>query len=139
MQVDVDGTRLWYDVEGSGRDRPTLVLVHGGPGCYDHQYLKPDFGRMAAEAQVVYLDLRGHGRSDWGEAADSTLEACADDIRARHPGHAAGLIAHGSFARPDIPRLVEGFRRGAGDDRPEPFFGLISEFVQSTVGRERVA
>ena len=143
MDVDLDGTRLWYDVEGPGRDRPTLVLVHGGPGSYDHQYFKPDFGRLASAAQVVYLDLRGHGQSDWGNPADWTVEACADDIRAfcdalgiarpvvyghsmgapivllygaRHPGHAAGLIAHGAFARLDIPRLVEGFRRVAGDD-----------------------
>jgi len=143
MYVDVDGARLWYDIDGAGRDRPTLVLVHGGPGCYDHQYLKPDFARMALDAQVVYLDLRGHGKSDWGDAADWTLEACADDLHAfcealefarpivyghsmgapivllygaRHPGHAAGLIAHGAFARLDIPRLVEGFRRVAGDE-----------------------
>jgi pimeloyl-ACP methyl ester carboxylesterase len=35
---------------------------------------------------------------------------------ARHPGHAAGLIVQSGFARFDIPRLVEGFRRVAGDD-----------------------
>jgi proline iminopeptidase len=34
---------------------------------------------------------------------------------ARHPGHAAGLIVESGFARWDPPRLVEGFRRVAGD------------------------
>ena len=73
MQVDVNGTRLWFDVEGPGlvpdgdrmRQRPTLLLVHGGPGVYDHTYFKPDFARLGDLAQVVYLDLRGHGRSAW--------------------------------------------------------------------------
>jgi pimeloyl-ACP methyl ester carboxylesterase len=154
VRVDVNGTRLWFDVDGPAlvpdgsrmHRRPTVVLVHGGPGTYDHSYLKPDFGRLAEHAQVVYLDLRGHGRSDWGEAAAWTLEACADDIRAfcdtvgiekpivfghsmggpivllygaRHPGHAAGLIVQSGFARWDPARLVAGFRRVAGDEVAE--------------------
>jgi hypothetical protein len=48
MQTDVNGTRLWFDVDGPAlvpdggemRQRPTVVLVHGGPGVYDHSYLK---------------------------------------------------------------------------------------------------
>jgi proline iminopeptidase len=151
MDVDVNGTRLWFDVDGPGlvpdggvlRRRPTVVLVHGGPGVYDHSYFKPDFFRLGEHAQVVYLDLRGHGRSDWGDAGSWSFEACADDVRlfcdtvgivrpivlghsmgapvallygARHPGHAAGLVAQSGFARWDVERLVEGFRRVAGDE-----------------------
>jgi pimeloyl-ACP methyl ester carboxylesterase len=151
MQIHVNGTRLWFDVDGPGlvpdrremRTRPTLLVVHGGPGSYDHSYFKPDFGRLADVAQVVYLDLRGHGRSDWTDAATWTLETCADDVRVfcdtlgiarpivyghsmgaavvlfygiRHPDHATGLVVHGGFARFDIPRLVDGFRRVAGDE-----------------------
>ena len=154
MQVDVNGMRLWFDVDGPAlvpdrsqmRHRPTVLLVHGGPGVYDHSYFKPDFAQLAEHAQVVYLDLRGHGRSTWGDAAEWSLEACADDVRAfcdtvgidrpivfghsmgapitllygaRHPGHAAGLIVLGGFARWDLPRLVEGFRRMAGDEVAE--------------------
>jgi pimeloyl-ACP methyl ester carboxylesterase len=150
MQIEVNGTRLWFDVDGTAlvpdgddlRERPTVVLVHGGPGGYDHSYLKPEFDRLAEHAQVVYLDLRGHGRSEWGDAADWSFEACADDIRAfcdaigvtrpvvfghslgapivllygaRHPGHAAALVAQSPFARWDMARMVEGFRRVAGD------------------------
>jgi proline iminopeptidase len=52
MHIDVNGTRLWFDVDGPAlvpdgsqlRQRPTVVLVHGGPGVYDHSYFKPDFG-----------------------------------------------------------------------------------------------
>jgi pimeloyl-ACP methyl ester carboxylesterase len=151
MHVDVNGTRLWFDVDGPAlvpdatemRERPTVVLVHGGPGVWDHSYFKPDFTPLAEHAQVVYLDLRGHGRSDWGDVGAWSFETCADDIRqfcdtvgiaspfvlghsmggpivllygARHPGHAAGLIINSGFARFDVPRLVDGFRRVAGDD-----------------------
>jgi pimeloyl-ACP methyl ester carboxylesterase len=151
MHIDVNGTRLWFDVDGPAlvpdgnemRRRPTVVLVHGGPGVWDHSYFKPDFAPLAEHAQVVYLDLRGHGRSDWGDAATSSFDTWADDVRvfcdsvgipkpivfghsmgapivllycARHPGHAAGIAVQSGFARFDIPRLVEGFRRVAGDD-----------------------
>ena len=154
MQVDVNGDRLWFDVDGPAlvpagsemRQRSTVVLVHGGPGSYDHSYFKPDFARLTEHAQVVYLDLRGHGRSTWGDAAAWTVEACADDIRAfcdalgiarpivfghsmggpivllygaRHPGHAAGLVVQSGFTRFDVPRLVEGFRAVAGDEVAE--------------------
>jgi pimeloyl-ACP methyl ester carboxylesterase len=35
---------------------------------------------------------------------------------ARYPGHAAGLIVQSGFARWDTPRMIEGFRRVAGDE-----------------------
>ena len=38
---------------------------------------------------------------------------------ARHPGHAAGLVVQSGFARWDMPRMVEGFRRVAGDEVAE--------------------
>jgi proline iminopeptidase len=154
VQIEVNGTQLWFDVEGpqlaaDGRElrsRPTVVLVHGGPGVYDHSYFKPEFGSLAGRAQVVYLDLRDHGRSAWGDAGAFTFETCADDIQAfcealaiekpivfghsmgapivllygaRHPGHARGLVVQAGFARWDAPRLVEGFRRVAGDEVAE--------------------
>jgi len=150
----VNGTTLWFDVDGQAlvphgdemRTRPTIVLVHGGPGGWDHSYFKPDFAPLTDHFQVVYLDLRGHGRSEWGDTATWSFEACADDIRAfcdavgigspivyghsmggavvllygaRHPGHAAGLIVQSGFGRFDVPRLVEGFRLVAGDEVAE--------------------
>jgi len=154
MQIEVNGTRLWFDVDGPAlmpdrsqmRRRPTVILLHGGPASYDHSYFKPHFGRLAALAQVVYLDLRGHGRSAWGDPADWSFEVCADDVRAfcdalgidrpvvlghsmggfvamlygaRHPGHAAALILQSTMARFDLRRLVEGFRHVAGDEVAE--------------------
>jgi pimeloyl-ACP methyl ester carboxylesterase len=141
MRIELNGTEIWYDVEGSSG--PTLMLVHGGPGTYDHSYFRPWFSRLADRLRVVYLDLRDHGRSARGDPARFTFEACADDVRAfadalgierpfvlghsmggfiailygaRHPAHAAGLILSSTFARFDLDRLADGFRRVAGGE-----------------------
>jgi pimeloyl-ACP methyl ester carboxylesterase len=154
VEVAVNGTRLWFDVDGPSLvplgstmdERPTVVLLHGGPGSYDHSYFKPDFSALSAHAQVVYLDLRDHGRSARQDPNDWTFEVCADDVRAfcdavgitrpvvyghsmggyvamlyaaRHPGHAAALVLQSTNARFDLDRLVEAFRALAGDDVAE--------------------
>jgi proline iminopeptidase len=151
MHIEVNGTRLWFDVDGPAlvpdgatmRQRPTVVLLHGGPGGYDHSYFKPWFGRLTDLAQVVYLDLRDHGRSARHDPTQWTFALCADDVRAfcdglaiqrpvvfghsmggfvamlygaRHPGHAGGLILQSTMARFDLERLVEGFRAAGGDE-----------------------
>ena len=151
MQVDANGTRLWFDVEGAAlvpegtemRKRPTIVLLHGGPGSFDHSYFKPEFSRLAEVAQVVYLDLPGHGRSEWGDPNAWSFESAADSVRdfckalgidrpvvlghslgamvalvygARHPGHASALVIQSGMARMDVDALVERFRRLAGDE-----------------------
>jgi pimeloyl-ACP methyl ester carboxylesterase len=154
MRVDVNGTRLWFDVDGpvlvpegpSLREQPTLILVHGGPGGFDHSYFKPHFAQLTGQMQVIYLDLRDHGRSARHAPAAWNFEVCADDVRAfcdalgvtrpvvfghsmggfiamlygaRHPGHAAGLILQSTMARFDLERLVDGFRKAAGDEVAE--------------------
>lgn len=89
MRVLVNGVRLFFDVEGAGlvpdgptmREKPTLLLLHGGPG-FDHSLYKPAFSALADIAQVVYLDQRGNGRSDPGPRAAWTLAQWGDDVRA---------------------------------------------------------
>jgi pimeloyl-ACP methyl ester carboxylesterase len=79
--------RLFVDIEGPGlipdgprmREKPTLILLHGGPG-YDHSGFKPIFSQLADIAQIVYLDHRGHGRSSRRPAAEWTLDTFADDV-----------------------------------------------------------
>jgi proline iminopeptidase len=165
MHVAVNGTRLWFDVDGCSllpdgpgmHKRPTVVLVHGGPGSYDHSYFKPYFSRLTAYAQVVYLDLRDHGRSRRHDPALWSFDVCADDVRAfcdavgierplvighsmggfvallygaRHPGHAGALILQSTMARFDIARLVTCFRTVAG---PE-----VAELARRAYGGEPV-
>jgi len=89
MHVLVNGVRLFFDVEGAGlvpdgptmREKPTLILLHGGPGM-DHSSFKPRFSQLADIAQVVFLDHRGNGRSDPGPRETWTLAQWGDDVHA---------------------------------------------------------
>ena len=89
MHVLVNGVRLFFDVEGAKlvpdgpgmRERPTLLLLHGGPG-FDHTIYKPAYSALADIAQVIYLDHRGNGRSDAGPKESWTLAQWGDDVRA---------------------------------------------------------
>ena len=58
--------------------RPTLILLHGGPG-YDHSTLRPYFDRYSDTHQLIYLDHRGCGRSS-GEKETWHLDQWADDL-----------------------------------------------------------
>lgn len=55
-----DGIRLYYRIEGRGRD--TLVVVHGGPG-FSLESVRADFAPFARNRRVIYYDQRGNGRS----------------------------------------------------------------------------
>lgn len=88
MRIEVQpGVRLFVDIDGPGLvpdgecmlERPTLILLHGGPG-FDHSSFKPLFGRLTDVAQVVYVDHRGHGRSDRRPAGEWNLATFADDV-----------------------------------------------------------
>jgi pimeloyl-ACP methyl ester carboxylesterase len=89
MHISVNNVRLYFDVEGAGlvpdgprmREKPTLVLLHGGPG-FDHTIYKPFFSQLTDIAQVIYLDHRGNGRSDDGPRELWTLAQWGDDVRA---------------------------------------------------------
>lgn len=89
MHVTVNGTRLFFDVEGSKlapdgprlREKPTLLLLHGGPGA-DHSLFRLRHGRFADIAQVIYLDHRGMGRSDRNAPERWTMAQWGDDVKA---------------------------------------------------------
>ncbi len=87
MRIDVNGVRIFFDVEGAKlvpdgpimREKPTLILLHGGPGM-DHAHLKPAFSQFADTCQVIYIDHRGNGRSERGEASTWRLSQWGDDL-----------------------------------------------------------
>jgi proline iminopeptidase len=89
MHVRVNGVRLFFDVEGAKlvpdgpvmREKPTLLLLHGGPG-FDHSIYKPAYSALADIAQIVYLDHRGNGRSEDGPRESWNLAQWGDDVRA---------------------------------------------------------
>jgi pimeloyl-ACP methyl ester carboxylesterase len=89
MHVLVNGVSLFFDVEGAKlvpdgpalRERPTLLLLHGGPG-FDHSIFKPAYSALADVAQVICLDHRGNGRSEAGPRGGWTLAQWGDDVHA---------------------------------------------------------
>jgi pimeloyl-ACP methyl ester carboxylesterase len=73
----IRGIELAYEDLGEGAD-PPLVLLHGFTGHRD------DFAEvsraLAAERRVLIPDLRGHGDSGVGVAADQTFDSLVADI-----------------------------------------------------------
>jgi len=154
VRVCVNGVRLYFDVEGCGlavrdrdmADKPTLVLLHGGPGA-DHSLFKPEFSAMAGYAQVVYLDQRGSGRSDRGDPDTWTWDQWADDVAGfcqvlgiatpvlvgtsgggrvavacalRHPDLASGLVLDSTLFGPGfLDDSLEVFGRRGGPEARE--------------------
>jgi pimeloyl-ACP methyl ester carboxylesterase len=149
MRVSIGDVRLYFDVDGaklipSGPrmvERPTLLLLHPGPG-FDHTVYKVQLGELLAEfAQVVYLDQRGHGRSDRTPLEELTLESWAEDVRsfcdalsieqpvvmahgfgamvaatyaARYPDHPSRLVLINPAARIVTERSVAVYERFGG-------------------------
>jgi len=150
MRIEIEpGVRLFVDIEGEGlvpdgawmREKPTLVLLHGGPG-FDHSAFKPAFSALADVAQIVYYDHRGHGRSDARPSSEWTLDTWADDIVRlcdalgivkpivlgqsfggfvaqryieRHPEHAGKVILSSTSHHMGLDRKIEGFVRRGGE------------------------
>jgi proline iminopeptidase len=150
MFVEVNGAKLYFDVEGSAlvtdgpamRQKPTLVLLHGGPGL-DHTMYKPAFSRLSDIAQIIYYDHRGNGRSERGARETWNLAQWGDDVKGlcdalgivrpivhglsfggmvaqsyatRHPDHPAKLILASTTARMDFPTIFEAFDRIGGNE-----------------------
>jgi len=83
-----DGTRIAYDVSGSG---PAVMLLHGGGQTRQVWHEAGYVARLASGFRVITVDLRGNGESDKpvtkaAYAIDRLIEdllAVADDANAR--------------------------------------------------------
>ena len=89
MFAAVRGTRIYFDVEGTGlvpdgptmRERPVAMVIHGGPGG-DNTGFKPSLSPLSARMQLVYFDHRGQGRSARGDPDRWTLDENVEDMEA---------------------------------------------------------
>ncbi len=89
MKARIRGTEIYFDVDGAGLvpdgermvQRPTLFLLHGGPGG-DHVGFKSTVARLVDVAQLVYVDHRGSGRSAPSDSSTYTLDENIDDVDA---------------------------------------------------------
>ena len=151
MRISLGDVSLWFDVSGPSVipqgdttvERPVLVAVHGGPGL-DHMTVKSALEPLAADFQVLYFDLRGHGRSDRSSAESWNMRTWADDLRrlcdalglrkpvilgssfggdvaltyaALFPDHPGGVIlANTTGGHWDDPRVIEAFGRVGGPE-----------------------
>ena len=78
MEATIDGVRVFYDPVGGEANYP-LILLHGGPGL-DHTYLQPWYDVLTDAFRLLYVDLRGHGRSERVDPSTVSLRAFADDV-----------------------------------------------------------
>ena len=148
MRIEVGGSELFVDIDGAEwvpdgpqmRRRPTLILLHGGPGL-DHSSFKSELNMLSDTAQLVYIDHRGNGRSDRSTKDKWNLPQWADDVRglcdvlgierpivmgqsfggfvaqayaARHPEHPGGLIFSSTSGRFTKERNLAVFERLGG-------------------------
>jgi pimeloyl-ACP methyl ester carboxylesterase len=153
MRVRVGDVRLFFDVQGARLvpdgtamlDRPTLILLSGGPG-FDHSVFRPSYDQLADVAQVVYLDFRGHGRSERGDPTRWTVSDWSDDLHRfcdslgierpivlgwsfggmvamshaiRYADDLAALVLQSTRARLNVDGLVEAFQRAGGNEAAE--------------------
>jgi proline-specific peptidase len=120
-----DGTRLFFEVIGAKleadgprlRERPTMLLLHGGPGM-DHSTLAQVLAPLSDVAQLVLYDHRGQGRSDESSPEEWRIDTWIDDLIAfcaaleiERPillGQSfGGVVALGAAARyPDFPEKL---------------------------------
>ncbi len=157
MRVEIEpGVHLFFDIDGASlvpdeaspgtlREKPTLVLLHGGPGM-DHSGWKPRITPLAEVAQLVYYDHRSHGRSDRRPRDEWTLDQWADDIVrlckaldihrpivfgqsfggmvaqryiARHPQHPSKVILSSCSPHFGLERKLAAFERLGGAEARE--------------------
>ena len=74
MFVETNGTRLYYEMEGSGTP---LILLHGNGE--DHTIFAPSIRILREHFTVYAIDTRGHGESE--ESDDIHYRTFMEDIR----------------------------------------------------------
>lgn len=95
-----------------GEVRGSLLLLHGG-GQTRHSWRKSATGLQALGWDVIALDARGHGESDWAADGDYRIDRFVDDLR-----DVIGQLAEANV--PSTPPVVIGASMGG-------ITGLVAE------------
>jgi proline iminopeptidase len=109
----VRGHDLWVEREGKGE--PVMLLSGFGPAG-SHLIFHPQFGELAADFEIIYVDLLARGRSECrGDLTEITFAsdvadvACLIETLGLGPVHLYGFSYGGLLAQAialDHPRLV---------------------------------
>jgi proline iminopeptidase len=162
MFATVNGTNLFFDIEGSllelrgteVKPRPVCFVLHGGPGL-DHTGFRPWLSPLADLVQLVYIDLRGQGRSGEVPLETCTINQMADDLEqlrqylgverplilghsfggfvaltyaVRYPENYSGLILVDTAAKLDAESAMATAQRML-QDRPEVMQAVLGAFT----------
>ncbi|HMP99702.1 MAG TPA: alpha/beta hydrolase [Cyclobacteriaceae bacterium] len=99
--LNINGTKLYTEIKGVGE---TVIVLHGGPGL-NQSYLHPHFNELSKRFRLVFIDMRGHGKSAVPHPDSLRLQFFADDLEAlrRHlRQEKLNIIAHSWGAIPAI-------------------------------------
>jgi proline iminopeptidase len=73
---ELDGVTIFVREVGSG---PATVVLHGGPGAH-HDYLLPQFDRLAVGRTIIQYDQRGGGQSSVPREQDVSWQSHVEDL-----------------------------------------------------------
>lgn len=76
--LEIAGTRLWVETEGSGE---ALLVLAGGP-ANSHVSMHPALSALADRFQLIYYDYRGRGKSAAAAPGDVSFERDLADLEA---------------------------------------------------------
>jgi proline iminopeptidase len=78
VEATIDGARIFYLPVGAAQGYP-LVVLHGGPGL-DHTEMHPWLDPLGEAFRLIYVDLRGQGRSERVDPQTLSLPRFAADV-----------------------------------------------------------
>lgn len=78
----IDNIKIYYHVVGdiSDQSKPTFIFLHGGAGMADHSIYVSFWSRLSDQANIIFVDQRGCGKSEKGDPQKWNLEQHGKDI-----------------------------------------------------------
>lgn len=151
VSVDSDVTLFVRELGDRRADRPSLLVLHGGPDV-GHSYLLPGVEPLASDHHVVLFDFRGCGRSSRGlEVEDLQPELVVQDTHrliaalSLGPVDLLGFSTGGRAATAfverhpqDVRRLILASTSAYPSSEGEPYLRNWPEY-QRRLARERTA
>lgn len=101
MYTEINGCKIYYEVLGEN-NTDTIFFIHGAPGLGDCRGDRNAFAPLADEFRLVFLDMRGSGRSEeippythaqWTADIDTLRQQIGADKILIHGGSYGGFLS----------------------------------------------